>query len=329
MTRWPNKTSCEEADVVYVPFLTCQVGEDDAANKAWLELDRDTEKLLPFVKTKPHLIVLARTEWISRQFDKKSMGHLLDRDHKYNFTYTTIEVFNQVWKDRTGPRNVISVPHPTFLHFHEGMAPEAFDAGVLTARKTRLAIETFYARFDFRKRLKAACEKVPHLCLDLPFDYWHQNNPKVVKQWMDETANSWFCLNPTGDMPTRKSTVDCLMAGTIPVVFDYWVPHTFFFGDVINATDVLIYIDQSKLEKDPMALFEYLGNIPVADRLRMLQNIYKWRQVFNYSLTPKGGDIRFDNLRELQPGDDGFTFVLKAVVRNMCDRKLIGGNKCP
>lgn len=59
-----------------------QVFEDDVVNKMWLELDRETEKLLPLVKSKPHLIILARTEWISRQFDKMSMGHLLDRNHR-------------------------------------------------------------------------------------------------------------------------------------------------------------------------------------------------------------------------------------------------------
>ena len=304
-----------------------QVGEDEAANKAWMELDRDMATLLPLVDKKPHLIVLARTEWISRQFDKHDMGHLLDRNHNYNLTYVTIEVFKDVWQDRKGVRNILSMPHPTFYHFHDGMRPESFDAKVLTARKQRLAIETFYARFEFRKRLKAACDKVPHMCLHAEFDYWQQNDPKAISRWMNETAGAWFCLNPTGDMPTRKSTVDCLMAGTIPVVFHHWVPDTFFFGDVINATDVMVYIDQSELEMDPMALFERLAKIPMTERLRLLQNIYKWRQVFQFSLTPKGGDIRFDNLRELQPRDDAFTFVLKAVVRNMCERRLIP-DKC-
>lgn len=326
-TRMPGKTICDQADVVYVPFLMGQTGEDDAVTEAWREMDTNLTTLLPMVHTKPHLFVLPRTEWVSRGRLQEESYHLLDRDQRYNLTFLTIEVFKPVWERRTGLRNILPMPYPTWFHHHDGLNIESWAADAVNNSKTLLAIQSFDPRYDFRARLKAACLSIPSICHHQDFSYWSQGNATHILTWLNATASAWYCLSPPGDSPTRKAIFDCLMSGTIPVVFDDWVPFTFPYHDIVNASELMVVLPWSWTNASEVTgiYSQVLAGIPVVERLAKIARIKHFQQVLQYSLTPKTGDLRFDTLYELQPTDDAFTFSLKAVLRNLCARGLLNG----
>lgn len=139
------------------------------------------------------------------------------------------------------------------------------------------------------RKMNADCEKHPECHSNLiksHFDVGLSESAKYVN------LNSIFCLNPPGDMPTRKGFFDSILAGCIPVTtdhysgYDQWLWH---LGKDIHQKTA-IYIPKSKFLSKKFNFMQYLVDLAheseggvgkVAD---MRRNIAKYAARLQYRL---------------------------------------------
>jgi hypothetical protein len=139
------------------------------------------------------------------------------------------------------------------------------------------------------RKMNSACEKHPECHSNLMkshFDVGLSESAKYVN------LNSIFCLNPPGDMPTRKGFFDSILAGCIPVTtdhysgYDQWLWH---LGKDIHQK-IAIYIPKSKFSSKKFNFMQYLVDLAheseggvgkVAD---MRRNIAKYATRLQYRL---------------------------------------------
>lgn len=62
--------------------------------------------------------------------------------------------------------------------------------------------------------------------------------------------------------------------------------------------------------------------------LRIAEAVTTVRHVFQFSRDPLHGLARWDARHELHPEDDATTFVLKALMRNLCERGQVPASRC-
>lgn len=63
------------------------------------------------------------------------------------------------------------------------------------------------------------------------------------------TSLAWFCMQSAGHTPTRRSTFDCLLARSIPVLFsDESVAH-FPFADAVDPSEFSLLVSQDDVAK--------------------------------------------------------------------------------
>eukprot|EP00122_Pirum_gemmata_P019120 Pgem_evm1s17907 len=70
-----------------------------------------------------------------------------------------------------------------------------------------------------------------------------QYYPEAIKR----KSNTIFCLEPGGDTPQRKSIIDSIAAGCIPVFFGDIVPehyYQYYFGD--EGKDAVLIINRTE-----------------------------------------------------------------------------------
>lgn len=60
--------------------------------------------------------------------------------------------------------------------------------------------------------------------------------------------------------------------------------------------------------------------------LKKLQQVWRVRQVFQYSSNPNHLVLRWDAVQRIDPMDDAFTFTIKALMRKLCE--LGHSDKC-
>ena len=111
--------------------------------------------------------------------------------------------------------------------------------------------------------------------------------------------DSVFCLNPPGDMPTRKGYFDSILAGCIPVTtdhysaYDQWLWH--IGRDIHDKTS--IYIPKSKFMSQDFDFMQYLVDLvnegSKVHELRL--NIAKFASRLQYRLP--------ENISKLPPRD--------------------------
>mmetsp|Transcript_18931 Transcript_18931/g.31626 ORF Transcript_18931/g.31626 Transcript_18931/m.31626 type:complete len:501 (+) Transcript_18931:158-1660(+) len=111
-----------------------------------------------------------------------------------------------------------------------------------------------------RKKMKTDCEKHPECFTNLMnshFDVRLSDAAKYVN------LDSIFCLNPPGDMPTRKGFFDTILAGCIPVTTDHYSAYDQWFWhlgrEIHDKTS--IYIPKSKFMSKDFNFMQYLVDL--------------------------------------------------------------------
>ena len=145
--------------------------------------------------------------------------------------------------------------------------------------------------------MRAACEKHPECHINVissHFDVRLSDAAKYVN------LNSVFCLNPPGDMPTRKGFFDTILAGCIPVTTDHYSAYDQWFWhlgrEVHNKTS--IYIPKSKFMSKDFDFMQYLVDMVHEGTIvhHMRENIAKYAGRLQYRLPEK-------SLSKLPPRD--------------------------
>ena len=141
--------------------------------------------------------------------------------------------------------------------------------------------------------------------------------------------SSWYSLMPRGDFVTRGAIYDALVADSLPVVFDPEYFRHCAFHDVIDYDDFVTNIPEEDVVGPGHNVVQRLmDGFNKTDALQRIRRLHAVRHVFQYSLNPAHELIRFDRASNMSHHDDAFTFTWKAILRNVCQRRLVPLDRC-
>ncbi len=232
-----TKTTCyafctEDADLVFVPVTVLWASYNfDDIDATMADFASKFVSFLPLVDLKPHFLILPRVTFFS--------GLELEQFAAAGITLLTIE------GDSSEFEAIIEIPYPSHYHHHSGLAHNRFMHKALVS-KTYLAYECFATSYHhsddllFREALLAACLSVPEDCQHASPDFTSENLNNQAMQLFTNASNAWFCMQPAGHSLTRRSLFDCLLAGSIPVVFEAESLDHFPWSDIVNPLDMML-----------------------------------------------------------------------------------------
>lgn len=139
-----------------------------------------------------------------------------------------------------------------------------------------------------RKKMKSECEKHPECFVDLMKSHF---DVKISNASGYTNLESVFCLNPPGDMPTRKGYFDSILAGCIPVTTDrysardQWLWH---LGKEIHDK-TSIYIPRETFLNQSFDFMQYLVELVHEGKkvTKMRKNIAKYASRLQYRYPEK------------------------------------------
>ncbi|KAL2902500.1 Xyloglucan-specific galacturonosyltransferase 1 [Bienertia sinuspersici] len=268
----------EEAKLFYVPFYggldilrwhfnKAPVEMKDSLSKEmveWLEHQRMWKRNFGL----DHVFVLGKVSWDFRRWENVTWGsRFLEFDEIQNPMKLLIE--RQPWH-----QNDVGVPHPTYFHPRSDEEIIAWQEKIRQVNRKHLISFAGALRKDsgsIRSILIEQCTSAPFDCnfFDCA-DQKCEDSAPVVTLFME----SEFCLQPTGDTPTRKSLFDSLIAGCIPVVFDpftayyqypWHLPHDY--------SRYSVFIDKEEVKESGMNAIKKLTDIPLEERQKMRKYI--------------------------------------------------------
>ncbi len=298
---------CAHADLVYIP-LTVQWAPSKKFEEMHTKINKfenNMHEFLPYLGTKPHFMAVSWTISFT--------GLHVDHFKRNGIIIIIIE--------GDGSPGIIEVPYPGHYHHHAGLQLNRFIQQALTA-KTMLAYECFDAKhgdiiLNVRQELATACaasSSCQHVLPDTWFDGLLGSETSAwIKGFFANASTAWFCPQPQGDTPTRRSTFDCLLAGAIPVFFDEDSVNRFPWGDLIDPYEMVQLVKERDI---PVLFTDLLPAIPMQDRKRKLQMISRFAHIYQYSLTPHSARITWENLAHVDDWDDAFTSAIKSVLRH-------------
>lgn len=158
-----------------------------------------------------------------------------------------------------------------------------------------------------RKQLAGQCDELPDLCHRSSYG---KGRDFVYKAQVNETSihdifnSSIFCLNPPGDLPTRKGLFDSMLMGCIPVTFNplsATAMYTWHWPEEYWKS-VAVEIDEKTRKSRGFNVVRYLQNISkeeVSSRQKLLRaRAYE----LQYSYT--------EPLQHTRPGRDAFDIAM-------------------
>jgi len=180
-----------------------------------------------------------------------------------------------------GATHLHSIPYPSF---RSGLHPrelEQYNAAVSGANRTYLVSAIWGDHgsdnsIQQRRELQGQCD-ISDDCIFINLDgHREESNTNTVVSSM---LKSIFCLQPEGDTPSRKSMIDAISLGCIPVLVSegqrrLWPWH-------VDWDDVGVYIGDHKGD-----VLSYLRSIPDIDIRHMQSNLRKLSDIISYGTAP-------------------------------------------
>ncbi|XP_051127258.1 xyloglucan galactosyltransferase XLT2-like [Andrographis paniculata] len=217
-------TAAESAAAFYIPFYAgLAVGKYLFTNSTATERDLYCEKVLTWIGDQPpwkrsngsdHFTMLGRMTWDFRR----------SRDGDWGSSFIHMPAMKNVLRlaverDPWDPMEV-SVPYPTGFHPRSKSEMDQWRSYVRRRRRTRLYTFVGARRQvagDFRTLLLNNCYNDSNSCrvVDCSGRRCYDGTSEILEAFL----SSEFCLQPRGDAFTRRSTFDCMLAGSIPVFF--------------------------------------------------------------------------------------------------------------
>lgn len=277
-----------------------------------------------------------------------------------------INTVRDFWGEYKGSySNFVGMPYFQYTHWNPGNTPKhrVFDLQKTLHTKTTFMSQSFVVRGivhpNNEGRAREARHSLYQQCMAAGNEtcrhYWLA--PDKIISPVDtllvqrQMGDSWFNNQPRGDFITRSSYVDAIMAGSIPV---FPLPHRSMagylpFGDVLDWAKFSVTVEDSEWDAEctcvdsapdvmdrpctctGTTLIEALKaklSGGQADIVRLTEALWRVRQVFQFSTEPAHQLVRWDMVEVMDPMEDAFTFTLKAVMRNLCRRKLARAERC-
>ncbi|KAA8531630.1 hypothetical protein F0562_006653 [Nyssa sinensis] len=217
----------ELATAFYIPFYAgLAVGKFLWFKFSGKDRDRDCELLLRWVQDQPfwkrsngsdHFMTLGRITWDFRRLNNPELdwgSSFINMPAMRNVTRFTIERAPGDYYD-------VGVPYPTGLHPGSDADVLKWQSFVRNRDRTSLFCFVGLARDDikndFRELLLSQCRNASDSCRAVGCAETRCSISTSAS--LEAFLNSDFCLQPRGDSYTRRSTFDCMVAGSIPVFF--------------------------------------------------------------------------------------------------------------
>ncbi|KAM6545720.1 hypothetical protein CsatB_026456 [Cannabis sativa] len=257
-----------------------------------------------------HFFVGGRVSWdFRRQTDEKSDwgSKLMVLPESKNMTLLTIE--------SSFSNNDVAIPYPTY--FHPSKSNQVFDWQKRMRATTRPYLFSFVGAprpnmdDSIRGEIIKQCQSSGKLCKLLSC----YNKAPTSTNLCDEPLNvmkvfesSVFCLQPSGDSYTRRSTFDSILAGCIPVFFN---PNSAYKQYLLhfpgNQTRYSVMIPESDVKQRRVSIAETLQRVPQSQVFAMREDVIKLIPRITYA-NPKSSLERFE---------DAFDIAVKGVLERV------------
>ncbi|KAK2995936.1 hypothetical protein RJ640_003728 [Escallonia rubra] len=259
------------------------------------------------MRGRDHFLVAGRITWdFRRVIDEESVwgNKLMVLPEFKNVTMLTIE--SSPWNS-----NDFAIPYPTY--FHPSNDNEVIQWQNKVRRQRRRILFSFAGaprpniEDSIRGEIMDQCISAQRRCklLECKNDKNKCEKPLYV---MKVFQSSIFCLQPSGDSFTRRSTFDSILAGCIPVFFSpgsAYVQYLWHLPRDFNKYSVLIPEDDVKEKK--VNIEKVLNQIPKSKVLAMREEVIR--------LIPKV--IYADPRSKLEKLEDAFDITVKGVLERM------------
>ncbi|KAL2892413.1 putative xyloglucan galactosyltransferase GT11 [Bienertia sinuspersici] len=266
-----------------------------------------------------HFFVNGRITWDFRRptyIGPKWGSKLMHLPETKNMTMLTVDSSPYANDD-------FAIPYPTDFHPSDDKEVLQWQERVRRAERVHLfafAGATRRHSTSIRGELITQCKKASKndrckLISCLPNDKVNCRPDHVIKAFM----KSDFCLQPSGDSGTRRSTFDAILAGCIPVFFHPGSAYTQYFWHLPqNYTSYSVFIPERGIKNRTVSVEEVLSQISRDAVTDMREEVIK--------LIPKVIYAR----AKLERTEDAFDIAIKRVLERIEDfRRQIQEGKNP
>ncbi|KAG8384314.1 hypothetical protein BUALT_Bualt04G0105400 [Buddleja alternifolia] len=310
-------TEPESATAFYIPFYAgLAVAKYLFTNYTAKDRDLHCERLLKWVQDqKPwrrsngsdHFIMLGRMTWDFRRSKEEDWGS--------SFIYMPLmkRILRLAVERDPWDQLEISVPYPTGFHPKSTSEMDQWLDFVHAHRRTSLF--TFVGgkrkvRSDFRTILQSHCYNESDSCrvVDCSGTRCYDGTSEILEAFLD----SDFCLQPRGDAYTRRSTFDCMLAGSIPVFF--WKrsinrQYEWFLGD--EPEKFSVFIDRKDV-RNGASIRKVLEGYSRDEVRRMREMVISLIPKFVYSIMPND---------DVGSTKDAFDLAIDGVLKRFYEQK--------
>ncbi|TVU51423.1 hypothetical protein EJB05_02854, partial [Eragrostis curvula] len=170
-----------------------------------------------------HFIVTAKTTWMFRREpggpDEWCGNNFLNHPESRNMTALTYE--SNIWQRRD-----FAVPYPSYFHPSSASEAAAWQDRARRARRPHLmafvGARRARGQLAIRDKVFEVCERnASRGCgmLDCSHGIEGAVTCRTAERLVNLFASAKFCLQPRGDSFMRRSSIDSVMAGCVPVFF--------------------------------------------------------------------------------------------------------------
>ncbi|KAF5950547.1 hypothetical protein HYC85_012540 [Camellia sinensis] len=317
------------ASIIYVPFYAGL----DIGRYLWgfntSIRDSAPIELAKWVSEKPewksmggrdHFFVVGRVTWdFRRQTDNDSDwgNKLMSLPESKNMTILIIESFSQAETNRD-----FAIPYPTY--FHPSSDDEVFQWQNKLRKLKRQYLFSFAGaprpnnEHSIRSQIIKQCLDSGKKCkfLNCASGENKCDNPTYV---IEIFQRSKFCLQPSGDSSTRRSTFDSILAGCIPVFFDSRSAYQQYIWHLPkNYSKYSVFIPEDEIKDGKVNIGETLSRISEEEVAEMREEIVK--------LIPR--IIYANPMSRLETLEDAFDIAIEGVLERVEKiRKEMEGGK--
>uniref|UniRef100_A0A2P2KCT7 Uncharacterized protein MANES_14G032100 n=1 Tax=Rhizophora mucronata TaxID=61149 RepID=A0A2P2KCT7_RHIMU len=287
-------TEPNNATAFYIPFYAgLAVGKYLWTKSSAAERDRHCLMMLNWLQDQPyykksngwdHFITMGRITWDFRRSKDKDWGSsCIYMPGMRNITRLLIERNPWDYFD-------VGAPYPT--GFHPGSDSEVLQWQDFVRNRNRSTLFCFAGatrgaiKNDFRGLLLSHCYNETGSCrvVDCAGSRCSNGTSEILETFLD----SDFCLQPRGDSFTRRSIFDCMVAGSIPVLFwkrSAYYQYEWFLPDKPESYSV--FIDRNQV-KNGTSIRKVLESYSKGEVRRMRERVIEYIPKFVYARPQKG-----------------------------------------
>ncbi|OIT29751.1 PREDICTED: probable xyloglucan galactosyltransferase GT11 [Nicotiana attenuata] len=254
-----------------------------------------------------HFMIAGRITWDFRrgiEEDKAWGNKLMLLPEAQNMTILTIE--SSPWN-----RNDFAIPYPTY--FHPSSDNDVFQWQNRMRRLRRRVLFSFAGaprpnlEESIRSEIMEQCLATRRKCRLLECKDLHNKCNKPVHV-MKLFQSSHFCLQPSGDSFTRRSTFDSILAGCIPVFFTPGSAYIQYIWHLPkDYTKYSVLIPEDDVRKKKVSIENVLSKIPRSQVAAMREEVIK--------LIPNV--VYADPRSRLETVEDAFDLAVKGVLERV------------